>query len=130
MQEQAGSVMRRETSTAETGTPARRTVEDVLRRRMWLHPEQVRVDMDEGAATLTGAVGRRSTAGIAARLARAVPGVTRVVDRIRYDFDDTDLVRSRVDRTHPFSAEPFPPGAPARKMRTRLRSRSSRGPGR
>ncbi len=53
---------------------------------------------------LTGAVGRRSTADIATRLATAVPGVTRVDNRIRYDFDDAELVRSTVSRTHPFSA--------------------------
>jgi len=88
---------------------ARREVEAVLRERLWIHPQQVGVRVTAGTATLTGAVGRRSTAGIASRLAAAAPGVTRVVDRIRYDFDDADLVRSRINRTHPFSAEPFRP---------------------
>jgi hypothetical protein len=92
-----------------------REVQEVLRRRMWIHPEQVRVHVDDGTTVLTGAVGRRSTAGIATRLARTVPGATRVVDRIRYDFDDSDLVDSAVDRTHPFSAEPFPPGCKRRR---------------
>jgi CBS domain-containing protein len=85
----------------------RREVEAVLRRRLWIRPEQVTVRVTEGTATLTGAVGRRSTAGIVTRLATAVPGVTGVVDRIGYDFDDAALARSRVDRTHPFSADPF-----------------------
>jgi hypothetical protein len=40
----------------------------MLRRRMWISPEQVRVRFDDGTATLTGAVGRRSIADIAARL--------------------------------------------------------------
>jgi hypothetical protein len=95
----------------------------VLRRRMWIHPEQVQVSVEDGAATLTGAVDRRSTAGIAVRLATAVPGVTDVVGRIRYDVDDTDLVQSKVNRTHPFSADPFPPGRRRRRIPTRLRGR-------
>jgi CBS domain-containing protein len=87
-----------------------REVEDVLCHRLWIRPRQVSARVDNGMAVLTGEVGRRSTAGIAAQLIAAVPGVTRVVDRIRYNFDDADLVRSKVQRTHPFSAEPFPPG--------------------
>jgi hypothetical protein len=66
-------------------------------------------------------VGRRSTAGIAARLTADVPGVSQVVDRIRFDFDDTDLVRSRVGRTHPFSADPFPPAGTRRRPGKRSR---------
>ncbi|MEV4701717.1 BON domain-containing protein [Actinoplanes sp. NPDC049316] len=84
-------------------------IEEVLRRRLWIHPDQVQVHVDDGTAVLTGEVGRRSTAGIATRLTAGVPGVTAVIDRIRYDFDDADLVRSKVNRTHPFSAEPFRP---------------------
>jgi CBS domain-containing protein len=87
-----------------------REVEDVLRRRLWIRPNEVSARMDNGTAVLTGEVGRSSTAGIAARLVAAVPGVTRVVDRIRYSFDDADLVRPKLHRSHPFSAEPFPSG--------------------
>lgn len=127
MQGKANDVTKREASTVNADAPVRRKVEEVLRRRMWLRPQQVRVSVEGGAATLSGAVDRRSTADIAARLATAVPGVTDVVDRIRYDFDDTDLIRSKVDRTHPFSADPFPP---QRRVSARLRRRSRRGPGR
>jgi hypothetical protein len=84
-------------------------IDDVLRRRLWIDPSQVPVHVDAGVATLTGAVGRRTTAAIAARLTATVPGVVAVLDRIRYDFDDTALARSRVNTTHPFSAEPFRP---------------------
>jgi CBS-domain-containing membrane protein len=84
-------------------------VDHVIRRTLWIDTSQVRVDVADGVATLSGAVGRRTTAAIAARLAATVPGVIAVVDRIRYDFDDTSLARSRVSRTHPFSADPFPP---------------------
>jgi CBS domain-containing protein len=84
-------------------------IDGVLRRRLWIDPSQVSVHVDAGVATLTGAIGRRTTAAIAARLTATVPGVIAVVNRIRYDFDDTDLARSRVNTTHPFSAEPFRP---------------------
>ncbi|MEV6845729.1 BON domain-containing protein [Actinoplanes sp. NPDC051411] len=84
-----------------------------VRRVLWIDPVQVQVHVHGGVVTLTGAVGRRSTAAIAARLAGEVPGAVTVVDRIRYDFDDSSLTRSRVGRTHPFSADPFGPRRPA-----------------
>jgi hypothetical protein len=84
-------------------------VEHVLRRVLWIDPSQVQVHVDAGVVTLTGEVGRRTTAAIAARLAARVPGVVAVIDQIRDTFDDTALARSRIHRTHPFSAEPFKP---------------------
>lgn len=90
-------------------TPAGRSpvVDHVLRRTMWIDPNAVQVHVAAGVATLTGAVGRRTTAAIAARLTGEVPGVLAVADEVRYDFDDTTLARSRSHRIHPFSAEPF-----------------------
>jgi CBS domain-containing protein len=91
-------------------TAIRRDVIDhVLQRTLWIDTSQVQVHVDAGVVTLTGAVGRRTTAAIAARLTAQVPGVVAVVDEVRYDFDDTTLARSRIHRTHPFSAEPFHP---------------------
>jgi CBS domain-containing protein len=84
-------------------------IDHVLRRTMWIEPTVVHIDVVAGVATLTGTVGRRTTAAIVARLTGEVPGVIAVVDKVRYDFDDTTLARSRVHRTHPFSAEPFKP---------------------
>jgi hypothetical protein len=115
MQGRVSDETRHEMSTAGAGAPVRSEVEDVLRRRMWIHPGQVRVSVRDGVATLTGAVGRRSTAGIAARLTTDVPGVSEVVNRIRFEFDDTDLARSKVGRTHPFSADPFRPAGRRRQ---------------
>ena len=57
--------------------------------------------LNVGTVTLTGAVGRRTTAAIAARLAGSVPGVVAVIDQIRDAFDGTTLARSRTHRTHP-----------------------------
>jgi CBS domain-containing protein len=105
---------------ARNDAAVRREVEAVLRRRLWIDPDQVGAHVYQGEATLTGTTGRRSTAHIAARLAAGVPGVTKVVNRIRYDFDDAELARSKVGRTHPFSAEPFRPGKQRRWGRVRL----------
>jgi CBS domain-containing protein len=84
-------------------------IEHVLRRTLWIDPSGVHVDVHDGVVTLTGTVDRRTTASIAARLTGHVPGVTAVVDRLDFEFDDLALARSRVGRTHPFSAEPFHP---------------------
>jgi CBS domain-containing protein len=84
-------------------------IDHVLRRTMWIDPNEVQVDVTAGVATLTGDVGRRTTAAILARLTGQVPGVVAIVDNVHYDFDDTTLARSRTHRTHPFSAEPFNP---------------------
>ncbi|MEU8606490.1 CBS domain-containing protein [Actinoplanes sp. NPDC048791] len=110
---------------ARNDAEIRREIEAELRRRLWIHPQQVGVRVHEGTATLTGAVGRRSTADIVTRVVTAVPGVTKVDNHIRYDFDDAELVRSTVNRTHPFSAEPFHPGKQRRRGRIRL-TRGSR----
>jgi CBS-domain-containing membrane protein len=87
----------------------RRDIIDELRRVLWIDPRQVEVHVQAGVAALTGTVGRRSTAAIAARLADTVPGVVAVVNRIGYEFDDAALARSHVNTSHPFSAEPFTP---------------------
>lgn len=104
-------------------------VDDVLRRRLWFAPNQVRVRVERGTVVLTGDVGRSSTAAIAARLAGAVRGVTTVVNRIGFAFDDDALVRSRIGRTHPFSADPFPAGPEPRRRRIRLPRRRGPRPG-
>ncbi|MGH2805988.1 MAG: CBS domain-containing protein [Actinomycetota bacterium] len=44
--------------------------------------------VDGGVVTLRGRADRRTTKEIAVRLARQVVGVTQVVDRLEFDFDD------------------------------------------
>jgi CBS domain-containing protein len=87
----------------------RDVTQQVLGRTLWIDPRHVRAGVDAGVVTLTGEVGRRSTAAMAGRLSADVPGVLGVVNDIAYSFDDTELVRSRIGRSHPFSAEPFRP---------------------
>jgi hypothetical protein len=76
----------------------RQDVIDELRHTLWIRTGDVQVHLDAGVATLTGAVFRRSTAAIAARLTETVPGVVAVVDRIRCDFDAAAL--TSVPRQH------------------------------
>jgi len=67
-------------------------VEDVLRRTLWLDPATVRVFVREGVVRLSGTTERRSTAGLLARLASDVAGVTDVLDEIEWEYDDSELV--------------------------------------
>lgn len=63
-------------------------VEDVLRRVLTLHPEDLTVSVADGVVTLSGLVRRHSAALLAAQLTGAVPGVVDVVDRLDYAEDD------------------------------------------
>ncbi|GAA0937311.1 CBS domain-containing protein [Virgisporangium aurantiacum] len=56
-------------------------------------PDAVGIVVDEGIVTLTGTVGRRSTADIAGRLARAVSGVVDVVNLLDWKYDDSAELR-------------------------------------
>jgi CBS domain-containing protein len=80
---------------------------EVLTGTPGLEPGSVAASVAEGVVTLTGRVDRSSTATLAVRLTRAVPGVVDVVDHLGYDFDDTDLVRDRSFRSHPFTGYPI-----------------------
>jgi CBS domain-containing protein len=64
-------------------------VRRILRRILRIEPDSVQVAVDDGVVTLAGRTARRSTAVAAVRLTEAVSGVTRVVDRLTFDTDDT-----------------------------------------
>jgi CBS domain-containing protein len=74
---------------------------DVLGATLGLSAADVQVKVTKGIVTLRGGVDRRSTARIAARLARAVTGVVDVVDELTFDHDDTPDIR----RHYVFDAE-------------------------
>jgi len=46
----------------------------------------------DGVVTLTGKVDRWSTTAVAERVARQVPGVVEVVDKLRFDYDDREVL--------------------------------------
>lgn len=70
----------------------------VLRRVLARRAPHVEVDVVDGTVTLTGWTDRRSTAQLVVGLARAVPGVVDVADRVVYRHDDTEQCRSRAPR--------------------------------
>jgi CBS domain-containing protein len=67
-------------------------------------PDAVEIVVDEGVVTLTGTVGRRSTADIAGRLARAVSGVVDVVNLLDWRYDDN----AEMKRHYVFDAQVGP----------------------
>ncbi|MEU8820534.1 CBS domain-containing protein [Actinoplanes sp. NPDC048796] len=58
--------------------------------------DQVSAAVDGGVVRLTGEVDRRSTANLAVRLARQVPGVVEVIDKLQVAFEDTDTTGAGV----------------------------------
>lgn len=70
-------------------------VDNVLRRALWIDPVAVQVDVVNGVVTLSGRVERKSTLGLVDRLTAGVPGVVDVVDRLGWEYDDSELVHSK-----------------------------------
>jgi CBS-domain-containing membrane protein len=64
-------------------------VAEVIRHYLWQDTRLVMVDVKDGVVTLCGRLDRKSLIPIAVRLTSAVEGVTRVVDELTYENDDT-----------------------------------------
>jgi len=77
----------------DIGSDVSRDVFDAL-----LHEgaDRVRVAVSGGIVTLTGQIDRRSTANLALRLTRQVPGVVQVIDGLAVAFEDTDTTGAGV----------------------------------
>lgn len=69
--------------------------DNVLRRTLWIDPDTLTVGVDDGTVTLHGQVETRSLAGLAVHLVREVAGVVTVVDELTWQYDDSELTRSR-----------------------------------
>lgn len=67
--------------------------EQVLRQALWIDPETITVEVNQGIVTLGGTADRRSTAQITVRLCETVAGVVEVVDQIGYEYDDSADLR-------------------------------------
>lgn len=61
---------------------------EVIIREMWLDPDKFEVSVDHGVAKVKGAVIKRSTAEVIARLLAMVPGVVSAETEITWDIDD------------------------------------------
>jgi CBS domain-containing protein len=73
-------------------------VAEVIRRYLWQDTKLVMVDVKDGVVTLRGRLDLKSLIPIAVRLTSAVEGVTRVVDELTYDTDDTTTESHRYRR--------------------------------
>jgi CBS domain-containing protein len=62
--------------------------EDVLRRTLWLSPEDVHVQVADGVVDLDGKVDNRTEAELVAAFARRVPGVVDVHSELTWRVDD------------------------------------------
>jgi CBS domain-containing protein len=88
--------------------------DDVIKRRMWLDPDQLRIEVVEGIVQVSGSVDRRSTAGLLEKLIGLVDGVDGVQSRLTWDFADTEI--------EPSGAEEGEPGAASLAARERPRA--------
>jgi CBS domain-containing protein len=61
---------------------------DVIDRHLWDDPRAVEVSVLEGIVTLTGQVGKRSTAAFAEHLTAGVDGVVAVRNKLTWAVDD------------------------------------------
>lgn len=69
----------------------RASVLDAVLTPLGVDPAALDVQVRDGVVTLAGALDRRSTAAVLVSLTEAVPGVTAVVDQLRYRVDDGNL---------------------------------------
>lgn len=65
--------------------------DQVIRKTMWLDPDDMLVEVREGVARIAGTVDLRSTAAIIERLVALVDGVDLVVNDLRWETDDSEL---------------------------------------
>lgn len=64
-------------------------VQEVLRRVLAVEEGLVGVTVTDGVVRLTGQLDRRTSVGLAVRLAAQISGVVQVVNELGYDIDDT-----------------------------------------
>lgn len=72
----------------------RDVVDEVLRRTLLVEPGGVKVAVRGGVVTMSGRTDRYSTAHLAVKLTRAVPGVVEVIDGLGFEFDDRKPMQS------------------------------------
>ncbi|WP_306338488.1 CBS domain-containing protein [Streptomyces sp. KL118A] len=69
----------------------REVIAQVLVHTLWLAPQSIEVDVDNGVVTLAGALERRSEVPVALHMTREIDGVVAVQDRLTYRVDDSHL---------------------------------------
>ncbi len=69
--------------------------EDVIRRVLFVDPAELEVAVDDGVVTLAGELPTRTEARLLEELVRRLDGVINVVDRLRWQVDDTKSIDPR-----------------------------------
>lgn len=78
--------------------------DQVIRKTMWLDPDDMVLDVHEGVAHIAGTVDRRSTSTIIERLTGLVDGIDLVVNDLRWEMDDIDLAPAAETEHEPGAA--------------------------
>ncbi|MCX4673715.1 CBS domain-containing protein [Streptomyces sp. NBC_01381] len=66
-------------------------IEQVLVRTLWLAPQTIKIDVQDGVVTLEGQLERRSEVPVALHMTREIDGVVAVVDKLTHRVDDSHL---------------------------------------
>ncbi|HLX34822.1 MAG TPA: CBS domain-containing protein [Candidatus Limnocylindrales bacterium] len=80
---------------------ARTIREDVLLRILWLDPESFTVKVQDGIASISGRVERRSTSELVRETVAMVPGIVDVTANLPWTVDDRDLEIAERDLAFP-----------------------------
>ncbi len=65
--------------------------EDLIRRVLFVDPDDIEVSVKGGVVTFSGEIGTRNEASLLEELARRLDGVMRVDNQLSWRLDDTDL---------------------------------------
>jgi CBS domain-containing protein len=65
--------------------------DQVIRKTMWLDPDDMILEVREGVAHIAGTVDRHSTAAIIERLISLVDGIDLVMNDLRWEMEDSEL---------------------------------------
>jgi CBS domain-containing protein len=76
--------------------------QDVILRILWLDPAEFNVVVEDGVASISGRVERRSTAEMIEHSVRMVPGVVDVHVSVSWSVDDRTLEPAGLDPVYPF----------------------------
>jgi CBS domain-containing protein len=67
---------------------AREIREDVIRRALWIDPEEIEVTVERGEVRLAGELESRTEAALIPGFVERVPGVVSVLSKLRWPDDD------------------------------------------
>lgn len=78
--------------------------DNVIRRTMWLDPDDLQVEVREGLVRIAGTVDRRSTATILEKLMSVVDGVDGLESYLTWEFDDSAVEPAAESEPEPGAA--------------------------